>query len=221
MTAEKTSLNHEARMNRVRLMNRRCAGMLAMLMAVALAVQPVRAATADDAGKFIESLGTEALTVISKSSASREQKRERLEKLILSSIDVEWIGRFVLGRYWRTATPQQQKRYLKEYQAFLARQYTSRFADYSGGTFKITGTRKDADGEYMVDMEIYPPEQPPILVEYRLRDEKRGFRIFDVVVEGVSLITMQRSEFASVVGQNGLDYLIDQLASRAISSNES
>ena len=165
----------------------------------------------------MESLGAQALTIISNKSFSKEQKQTKLDKIFADNVDFAWVGRFVLGQYWRQASEDQKKRYLKEYQRFLIYHYTSRFTEYTGGSFNVTGARDDGDGEFTVNMQLLSdqPGSEPVLVDYRVRKASgAGFRIFDVVVEGVSLINTQRSEFGSVVAKHGIDQLIAQLASK-------
>jgi phospholipid transport system substrate-binding protein len=94
----------------------------------------------------------------------------------------------------------------------LLKHYTSRFSDYSSGGFKVTNSRDDGEGEYTVSMQIIPPDSnEPVLVDYRVRKDNGSYKIFDVIVEGVSMITTQRSEFASVLNSEGIDALIGKL----------
>jgi phospholipid transport system substrate-binding protein len=187
----------------------------AYLFVVSLMLAPQGAFAAPGAaGQYIDSLGAQTLKAVS-SNGSKEQKQAQIEKIFSSNIDIAWVGRFVMGRYWRQANDQQKALYLKKYERFLVKHYASRFADYTSGTFKVTDTRDDGNGEFTVSMEIDSPERQgaePILVDYRVRNSGGGFKIFDVIVEGVSMITTQRSEFSSVIGQHGIDYLIENLS---------
>lgn len=180
---------------------------------------PARADMAADAGKYVGGLADQTLKTISNDGLNKRQKQAKLDKLFSDNVDFPWVGRFVMGRYWREATDAQKKRYLKEYQKFLILHYTSRFTEYTSGDFKVTGSEDDGDGEFTVSMQIKPGDQSdngqPILVDYRVRHEGGGFKIFDVIVEGVSMITTQRSEFASVIDKGGIDYLIGQLAAKS------
>jgi len=179
-------------------------------------------AAPDDASKYIQNIGNEALTVIGTKGLSKEQKQAKLEKIFANSVDFQWVGRFVMGRFWRQATDQQKTRYLAEYEKFLLLHYTSRFTDYTSGSFKVTNFRDDGDNEYTVSTQMASAEAnngEPLLVEYRVRKEDRGYRIFDVIVEGVSLLATQRSEFSSVISSKGIDYLIDQLVVKSASGD--
>lgn len=179
-------------------------------------------AGADAAGKYVEGLGNQALAAISDKSASKEKKQAVLDKLFKDNVDIPWVGRFVMGRYWREASEQQKADYLREYEAFIIKHYTSRFTEYTSGTFKVTDAKDDGDNEYTVSMQLQgeSASSEPVLVDYRLRNEKGAFKIFDVIVEGVSLITTQRSEFASVISHHGIDHLIAQLKNKSLPISE-
>jgi len=172
----------------------------------------------DAAGKYIEKLGTAALATISDKSLDKAGKQTKLEGIFSDNVDFQWVGRFVMGRFWRTATDDQKTRYVAAYKKFLILHYTSRFTDYTSGTFKVTNVRDDGNGEFTVSMQIKGSGDKatgePVLVDYRVRAQDNGFKIFDVIVEGVSLISTQRSEFSSVLTKNGVDYLIDQLIAK-------
>jgi phospholipid transport system substrate-binding protein len=179
-------------------------------------VSTAHATPKEPAGRYVEQLGNQALEVITNKKFSKEQKQQRLEKIFAENVDIAWVARFVMGRFWRTATDEQKQRYVKEYQKFLIKHYTARFAEYSGGSFAINDTRAaENEGEYIVSMQItsQEPGAQPVMVDYRVRRDNGGFRIFDVVVEGVSMITTQRSEFSSVLNAQGIDALIGKLGS--------
>lgn len=195
-----------------------------LLVVLALSATP---AAADDvannaASQFVESIGNEALSIIRDKSLNKNQKQQKLEGVFSRSVDVDWVGKFVMGRYWRQADDAQKKRYLNEYRDFLVKHYTLRFADYSDGSFKITSNRSEGDGKYSVTMEITSPsEDAPVIVDYRVHQQGKALQVYDIVVEGVSLITTQRSEFNGVLTQKGIDGLIDQLSSRTASLQKS
>jgi phospholipid transport system substrate-binding protein len=177
---------------------------------------------ANDASHYIEDIAKKALAAISNAKASKTQKQASLDKLFKDNVDIPWIGRFVMGRFWKQATDAQKASYLKEYEKFLIQHYTSRFTDYTSGSFTIAGVKDDGEGEFTVNMELKGDKKndPPVLVDYRVRKQGSGFKIFDVIVEGVSLITTQRSEFSSVISQNDIDYLIAQLKNKSMPTND-
>ena len=190
---------------------------LLLLFTANAAVAAAPKGDAEKAGAYIESLGHKALDAITKKDAAKDAKQKMLEGLFKDNVDFPWVARFVMGRFWRTATPEQQKRYVDAYQTFLIKHYTSRFTEYNSGSFKITGSTEGDKDEYLVGMEILPnvKNDPSILIDYKVRKDKAGFKVFDIIVEGVSLITTQRSEFAAVLNSKGVDGLIAMLESKS------
>ncbi len=176
------------------------------------------AAAVDDARAFVDKFGKSALTTIADQKLTKQAKQKKLEQLFATNVDIPWVGRFVLGRFWRTATDAQKAKYIKEYSGFVTTVYAARFAAYSGGSYKILDARADEEpGEFRVTMEIITPDNKKVQVDYRVHEaESKGLQFFDVVVEGVSMITTQRSEFSSLLSNKGLDYLIEQLANRTL-----
>ncbi len=179
---------------------------------------PAMAAANDDAGKYVQDIGSKALAVIGNKSYGKQQKQAELEKIFGNAVDFNWVGRFVMGRFWKQATDDQKTQYQTQYQKFLLLNYTSRFANYSSGSFKVSSSRDDGDNEYTVSTQMTAGDVSngePVLVDYRIRKMDGSYKIFDVTVEGVSLLTTQRSEFASVINNKGIDYLIKQLAEKS------
>lgn len=186
-----------------------------VMMAAPLSAQAD--ASADQARQLMDTVGHQALDIIGNASLNKDEKQKQLEVLFSGNVDIPWVGHFVLGRYWRDASEEQRAHYLQEYEKFITANYAGRFADYTGGSYKITNATDEGDGQYTVAMQMISPDRQQVMVDYRLHTMPGGeLRIFDVVVEGVSLITTQRSEFASVLGNKGLDYLIQQMANKAI-----
>jgi phospholipid transport system substrate-binding protein len=192
--------------------------MFLILAVFSLLTWPVTAiaASEEEAKTYARTIGDKVLAVLDDQTLSDDLKLEKLEALFVDVVDVKWVGRFVLGPSWRQATPEQQQAYLDAYGAFLVKHYTSNFAEYGGETFVVTRARTERENEFFVRTEIQRTGgQPPVLVDYRLRaDQDNGFKVFDIIVEGVSLISTQRSEFASVVNRQGLNKLVDLLKTK-------
>ncbi len=177
------------------------------------------AKSADDAKSYVNNVASQALSII-ETDGAKDAKKKKLEKLFADSVDLSWVGKFVMGRYWRQATDDQKKRYLQEYERFILHHYTSRFTEYTSGSFTITSAQDDGNGEYTVGMSLQDDKkkgEPPVLVDYRLRKQGGSFKIFDVIVEGVSMITTQRSEFSAVLGKHDIEHLIAQLSKKSVS----
>lgn len=190
-------------------------GLVFSLVAMLCFAAPTVQASEVEAKQFAEELGNKAIAVAANKGLSAAQKLDKLEDLFAQSVDIEGVAKFVLGRYWRDASDAQKKQYLKNYRDFLIKHYTANLLEYTNESFKITrATPGDEENEYQLTMEIVRPGKESVIVEYSVRGTGKNFKVFDINVEGVSLVTTQRSEFASVVSRNGLDYLIEQLAKR-------
>ena len=158
-----------------------CAALLAVS---SWAARPAAAQSADPgATAFIQSLGNEAVSTFSNKSLSREQAVERFRTLLYQGFDVPYIGRWVLGRYWNSATPQQHDEYQKLFERLIVNTYANRFVEYSGETFRITGSRPEGDTDTMISTQIVRPNGPPVNVDWRVRKRDAGYKIIDVVVE--------------------------------------
>jgi phospholipid transport system substrate-binding protein len=190
-------------------MIRRCAVSGALLVMLLVFAAP-REASAQDARSFIAALGEQAIQVLGP-SVPEVQRQARFRELFRDDFDLPGIGQFVLGRYWRVATPQEQQDFLGLFQEYLVRAYSGRLGAYGGEPFRVTGVRANGE-ETVVTSEIVRRNGGPIAVDWYLIGRGR-FKITDVYVGGVSMKVTQRDEFASVIQRNGgrVSALIAQL----------
>ncbi len=177
----------------------------ALCLLVAMAVPgSARAATADQAQSFIQALAHNAISTVANKQLSDVQRNDNFRRLFVSAFDIPGIGRFVLSRYWRTATPDQQKEFLKLFEDINVLTWAQRFKDYNGETLQTLGATKDGDRGWIVDSRIMRKQGPPIPVQWRLRQDDDGnLRIIDIIVEGVSMAITYRSDYASAIQSNG------------------
>lgn len=183
----------------------------ALCLTFLLSALPAKADEAQVRG-YVDQLAGQAMGIL-KAPGDKAGKQAQLETLFKQSVDIPWIARFVLGRHWNSATPAQQQQYVANYETFLVRNYTKRLTQYTDEGYKVTGVRQESGGTYAVSVEITQPDGPSIYTDYRIRDTNGSLKVVDIVIEGVSLVTTQRSEFDSVVQRKGLDFLIGRLAS--------
>ena len=162
----------------------------------------IPAAAAADPAAMITDLGSRALEVLGK-GAPQAQRVARFRELLRQDFDVPGIGRFVLGRYWNMATEEQRAEFVKLFEAYIALAYANRLAEYTGETFKVTGSRPDADGAIVSSQILRPAGAAPVKVDWRLTGQNGTYKISDVSVDGISMAVTQRSEFASVIQHNG------------------
>jgi phospholipid transport system substrate-binding protein len=179
---------------------------------VTLVFSPAHAGNAGAAHGFVDGLASKVIDIVKNDGLSRDQKQGRIEALFVDKVDINFVARFVLGKHWRGTTPQQQKDYIAAYKPFILKNYAGRLAKYSGQTYSLKNSRVDGDAN-IVTMVINDNGQD-ILVDYRLRGDGGGFKVVDITVEGVSLLTTQRSEFNGIVERKGVDGLIAALKSQ-------
>jgi phospholipid transport system substrate-binding protein len=188
------------------------------LMSGALA--PDILAAAADPAAVINNLGNRALEVLGK-NATPAQRVAKFHELFREDFDVPGIARFVLGRYWKTATPEQQEEFVRLFEDYIALVYSNQLAAYSGENLKVTGSRTSAEGAVVASEIIRPSGAPPVKVDWHLTDRNGAYKISDVTVDGISMAVTQRSEFASVIQRNGgqVAGLIAQLREKTASAS--
>ena len=161
------------------------------------------AAISTDPIAFIDTLGNHTLKILGEHPAPAERER-RLKALLLENFDMPRISRFVLGRYWQTASNQEKEEFQRLLPDYVARSYSNRFASYSGETVKVIRSRPAGEDTTVVSSQIVDPSgAPPISAEWRVVRTGNDFRIIDVAVDGVSLVLTHRQEFAAVIEQQG------------------
>ena len=143
-----------------------------------------------------------AVEVLSKKAPVAE-RLARFRQLFQADFDGPGIARFVLGRYWRSASEQEQQEFLKLFEDYVIFVYGTRLSNFNGETFKVRGSRADESGTVVSTDIISPGGEAPIKVDWRLVTDKGAFKINDVIIEGISMLVTQRSEFASVIQRHG------------------
>src|SRR5258708_5093586 len=177
--------------------------LLAVPFAVALLLtSPARAA--GGSADFIADLGSQAIKVLS--SPDSEQEREKqFRALFDAGFDVPAIARFALGRYWQTASDAQRKEYTGLSTAYMVHVYTVRFNEFTGQQFKVTGSRPEGDSASLVSSQMSSGGQQGVKIDWRVATAASGFKITDLVVEGISMAVTQRQEFSAGISRNGGD----------------
>ncbi len=174
------------------------------------------------ASSFIEATGRELVAAIN-ADGPVPQRRDRVGAILRRAVDVEGVGRFILGRWWRTANAQQQQEYLQLFQEVLIRNLSSRFGEYQGLTFTLGRSQARTEEDVLVSTIIERAGSPAFGLDWRVAEVGGQPRVVDVIAEGTSLRLTTRSEYSSVItrGGNNVDALlgamrrqITQLAAR-------
>ncbi len=142
------------------------------------------------------------------------------EEKILPNFDFERISRLVLGKAWRTATDDQKTQFKYEFKNLLLRTYAVALSKYKDQKIEYKPLRMKPTNEIVtVKTEIIQSGAQPIDVDYALAKQDNGWLVIDIIIEGVSLVTNYRSQFASEIKRNGMDSLIKELANKNKTNN--
>jgi phospholipid transport system substrate-binding protein len=191
-------------------------GMLALALLALGSWHGLRAEPSADAARtLIQTVGDDVLAILRDASLGDQDKVERLVALLNGPIDLDLVARLILGRHWRNASEEQRAEYLELFRAFALHTLASRLDVYGGQEFEITGAKVVGRNDALVSTQILS-QGPPLGVDWRVRElNDNSLVAIDVIVEGVSLIVTQRSEFGAVVERQGMDGLLAELRRRA------
>jgi len=148
--------------------------------------------------------------------AGNQQKIFALaEEKILPNFDFDRVCRMVLGKNWKTASPEQQAAFQKEFRSLLLRTYASALGKYRNQVIEYKPLRAEPGAKNVsVKTQILQPGGQPIAVDYSLVKADEGWKVYDIVIESVSLVTNYRSQFSNEIRTNGLDSLNKKLADK-------
>ncbi|MGH1481354.1 MAG: MlaC/ttg2D family ABC transporter substrate-binding protein [Geminicoccales bacterium] len=173
-----------------------------------------------DAAIVVNRLVDHILQLIQHDRGDTRQER-RLMAAIESQTDLSLLARMTMGRYWRRATSDQQSAFVDLFRDYLLHSFSTRLRRYAGADlsaarkrFAIVATQSVGKQDVIVRSTVAPPSGPSLDVDWRLRHRDGRPVIIDLVVEGVSLLITQRSEFGSVLERVGIDGLIKELKDR-------
>ncbi len=178
---------------------------VALSAAVAMRAEvPPVAVVREAADRVIERLSTGV-------TLSDEQAYTLVENLILPHLDFETFARLTLGKHWRQASTAQQQAFTDGFRELLMRTYATSLNAYAGERIVYLDQHDEGDDRVLVQTEITRTQGPPVRADYRLRLRNGEWKVYDVVIEGVSLIITYRSSFSEQISRTGLDDLIARL----------
>jgi phospholipid transport system substrate-binding protein len=152
---------------------------------------------------FIQQTGEELVTAINAAGAPVAQRRERVAAVLRRAVDVEGVGRFILGRFWRSANAEQQAEYLKLFEEILIRNLSARFGEYQGVRFSLGRSQARTEEDVLVNTVVERPGTAAFGLDWRVAEVGGVPRVVDVIAEGTSLRLTTRSEYSSVISRNG------------------
>jgi phospholipid transport system substrate-binding protein len=153
-------------------------------------------------------------------AGDREKALALAEQKVLPHIDFAEATKLAVGKAWSTATPEQQKKLVDSFRAMLVRIYSNAIEAYRGQTMRVQAVNTKAGAsDVTVRNQYIRPGQPPVAVDYAMRKTPEGWKIYDITVEGMSLVLTYRAEFEQVTRQAGVEGLLKRLAEKNSPSN--
>lgn len=172
------------------------------------------------AEKLVRDNAQKVLQILSDNKDKVKEDPQFLYKLvnevILPNVDFTAMSKLVLAKNWRSASEEQRNRFVEEFKGMLVRTYTNSLTDYAGNTEIVYLKSVDKkEGKYVtVYTEIVQSGKPNIPVDYSLRQTSEGYKIYDVVIEGLSLVKNYRTSFSKQISETSLDALIEDMAQK-------
>lgn len=175
-----------------------------------------RADDSQDAVTFINDFGNRAISELTGPELTDKDLQDRFRKLFEEGFDVSYIARSALGRFWRKANEQERADYTGVFEDYMVQVYSAKFRQYSGQTFKATGGQPSPGGGTSVSSLVSNTDKPETKIDWTVNKVDGKQKIRDIKIEGVSMITSYRDEFAQVVLQNNgqVQGLIDTLRAK-------
>lgn len=177
---------------------------VALFAAVLVTGGASHGARAETPDAFIDQFASEAITVLSDAATTDTIRARSFRRFLTAKFDIDLVSRFVLGRHWHGASEAQRAEYRALFEDYIVETYARRLGAYNGETLTVRGVRAVGRKDQAVDTLLHRPSGAPVQIAWRLRAQKDGgWRIIDLVVEGISLAVTQRSDFAAVIQQSG------------------
>jgi phospholipid transport system substrate-binding protein len=179
--------------------------------AACLACVPAFAEDASDPAKFVGEIAQRGIVEVLNANIPNAEKQQRFRTLFKQDFDIPAIGRFVLGRYSRTVSAQDLQQFQNAFEDVIVYTWSRRFSEYNGQTLKVSGSEPDGQDGALVKSTVTGKGGNAFEVDWRLRKRAEGYRVVDVVVEGVSMAITYRQEYTSIIGQSGFPGLLQRL----------
>ena len=141
---------------------------------------------------------------------------ELVDRLVLPYFDFERMSRRVLGKRWKKATPEQRARFVSAFRTMLVRTYALVLNEYSGqAVIYLDPVPRKKDDELVVPVQVELAGNKTVRVAYAMYGSGAGWKVFDVAIDGVSLVTNYRSSFRAEIARHGIEGLIARLEAKA------
>ena len=174
-----------------------------LILAAGWPLRPARAQVVERASAFVKQMG-DRLTAVVNGPGGLAEKRRALAQILDGAVDVDGVAKFCLGRFWRTASAEQQARYLAAFRDVLTANISSRLGEYKGVRLTVVRGRPQ-EQDALVTTTVERPNSPPTAVDWLIGQPAANPKIIDVVAEGTSLRLTQRQDYAAFLSSNNND----------------
>jgi len=191
-----------------------------MMLALLLLTYPFSLMSAEQsATQLVEDTAEKMLSTLENRRAEIERRpqliNELVDNLLAPHFDFEQMTRLAVGRDWRNASPEQQQALTDSFRNLLVRTYAKSIMKYSGQDIVYESARPGTrSGTVVVPTEVRAPGSTPIPIEYFMLERGSSWKVYDVVIDGVSMISNYRSQFRTTIATSGIDGLIEQLRAK-------
>lgn len=166
---------------------------------------------------LIKDTAQEVIAIVKQDSSNKADTHKKILALVdakvLPNFDFTHMTQLAVGKYWKQATPEQQKALVAEFRNMLVRTYTNAFTMYRDQKVEVKPLKMGAaDKEIIVYTRIIKSGGQPTSVDYKMEKMADGWKVYDVVIEAVSMVTNYRGQFSTTIQQSGIDALIKELS---------
>ena len=195
---------------------RRLVTSLSLILLISLSsMQKAEAAAASEPASYITNLGNQVLDLFKDRRRADRERERQFRQIADDAFDIPKIARFILGRYWATASEAERQQFVNAFEEYMVRVYWSYFSQYHAESIAVLAQRDlGASGVRVTTQIIRPTGRGPVKVDWTITAQGDTYKIIDVSIEGVSQALTYREEFSSIMSRNGsggLSALTDEL----------
>ena len=189
------------------------AGLSLVLLISVAAMERAEAAAASDPAGYITSLGNQVLDLFKDTGPADAERERKFREIANNAFDVPKIARFILGRYWISASEAERQQFVGVFDDYMLQVYWSYFNQYHAVGMTVLSKRDEGSNVRIASQIIRPNGQPPVRVDWTVSINGDTYKIVDVSIEGISQALAYRDEFASIINRNGghISALTDEL----------
>jgi phospholipid transport system substrate-binding protein len=176
-----------------------------------LALQAFAAEPLED---FIQDISSQTIQIIEKKTNDKI-KNDKLEEIFHQVMDLDWMAKFAIAKFWKNLSEQDKIAYLAAYRSYLVKAYVPKFKEYNNQKVKIISIKDLGNEQFQVATQIISKDGQTINIGYRCKKEGENFKIRDITGEDFSLLTTQRADFSTIINNGGIEKLIKILLEKS------